>query len=575
MACFPRCVVSAPKLCQLIAPDTKPEAPMIRKTTAEATVDSLVAHGMDTLYALPGVHNDHLFDAVQQSGGRMRVLHPRHEQTAAYMALGAALATGRPQPCAMVPGPGVLNASAALLTAYGTGAPVLALAGQIPSDAIDRGWGHLHELHDQLGLLGHFTKYAARINAAAEAPGLVAAALQAAISGRSRPVALECAVDVWGRPGMAPDTPPLPRITPPVDPQAVAQAAALLAQAERPIIVAGGGALDAGPELLALAELLQAPVLTYRRGRGAIPTTHPLAVSLPVGHLLWRHADAVLAVGTRMHLAQSNWGTDSAMKIIRLDIDPEEANRFRRPDCAILADAAEGLRALTLALSGLAPRAARQDVAEHQAWFAERLSRQEPQMGFLRAIRAALPEDGVVVEDVTQVGFVGRLAFPVDGPRRYISPGYQDNLGWGYGTALGVQAALPGRAVVALSGDGGFMYQAAELATAMRHNLPVVAVVFDDGTFGNVKRIQAERFGNRLIAHDLANPDFVAFAKSFGMAAHGVGTACELQDALAQALASRAPALIAVRVGEMPSPWDMLALPRVRGFEEAWRPALP
>jgi acetolactate synthase-1/2/3 large subunit len=196
-------------------------------------------------------------------------------------------------------------------------------------------------------------------------------------------------------------------------------------------------------------------------------------------------------------------------------------------------------------------------------------------MGFLRAIRAALPEDGVVVEDVTQVGFMGRLAFDVAAPRRYISPGYQDNLGWGYGTALGVQAALPDRAVVALCGDGGFMYQAQELASAAHHRLPLVAVVFDDSSFGNVRRIQAERFGNRIIAADLTNPDFVRFAESFGVAAWRARTAAELERALGEALAARAPALIHVPVGEMPSPWDMLALPRVRGFEDGWRRNLP
>jgi len=199
----------------------------------------------------------------------------------------------------------------------------------------------------------------------------------------------------------------------------------------------------------------------------------------------------------------------------------------------------------------------------------------QPQMDFLRAIRAALPEDGIVIEDVTQLGFVGRLAFPVSAPRRYISPGYQDNLGWAYGAALGAQAALPGRAVVAMCGDGGFMYQAAELATAVRHKLPVVAIVVDDGAFGNVKRIQAERFGNRLIAWDLANPDFVRFGESFGARAWRAETPAALQRALTEALAERAPALIHVPVGEMPSPWDMLVLPRVRGFQDAWRVPLP
>ncbi len=549
---------------------------MARQTTAEATMEALLAHGIDTLYALPGIHNDHLFDAVARSEGRMRLLHPRHEQAAGYMALGAALATGRAQAFAVVPGPGILNASAAMLTGYGTGAPMLALVGQIPSDTIDRGWGQLHELPDQLGLMRHFTKHVARIGGPADAPGLVAEAVRAALSGRARPVALECAIDTWGRVGEVQSTAPLPVVAPPVDAEAVAQAAELLARAERPLILVGGGALGAGAEILALAERLGAAVGTYRRGRGVVPTTHALAVSLPVSHRLWAKADVVLGVGTRMHFAQSGWGTDNAMKIIRLDIDPEEHFRFRRPDVAIQADAADGVRALLEALPvGGGSAGWRAEIAAQQDWFAGRIAQQEPQMGFLRAIRAVLPEDGVVVEDVTQVGFVGRLAYEVAAPRRYISPGYQDNLGWGYGTALGVQAALPGRAVVAVCGDGGFMYQAQELATAMHHNLPVVAVVFDDGGFGNVKRIQAERFGNRRIAADLTNPDFVAFARSFGMNAWRADTPSALGTALEAALASRAPGLIHAKVGEMPSPWDMLALGRVRGFHEAWRPNLP
>ncbi len=548
---------------------------MPRMTTAEATVDALLRHGIDTLFALPGVHNDHLFDAVHATAGRLRALHPRHEQTSAYMALGAALATGRPQAYAAVPGPGILNTASALLTAYGTGAPVLAIAGQIPSDAIDRGWGHLHELPDQLGLLRHMVKWAARIPSAAEAPGLVAEAMRAALSGRTGPVALECAIDIWGRPGQAIPVAPLPPFRPEPDPDAVTQAAKLLGAAERPIIIAGGGALDAGPELLAVAELLQAPVVTYRRGRGAVPTAHPLAAALPVGQRLWPQADAVLGVGTRLHFAQSVWGTDPDLKIVRIDIDAEEISRFRRPDAAVQADAAAGLRALLAALPAHnRVRPPREDVAAAQAWFAARMARQEPQMGFLRALRAALPEEGVVVEDVTQVGFCGRLAFPVAGPRRYISPGYQDNLGWGYGAALGVQAALPDRAVVAVCGDGGFMYQAQELATAMRHGLPVVAVVFDDNAFGNVRRIQAEHFGNRLIASDLANPDFFAFARSFGANAFRAGDAASLEAALREALAARAPALVHVKVGEMPSPWDMLSPRRVRGHE-GWRPSMP
>src|ERR1700733_66603 len=197
---------------------------MPRMTTAEAVIATLLAHGIDTLFALPGVHNDHLFDAAHKALDRIKVIHPRHEQTAAYMALGAALVTGKPQAFAVVPGPGILNASAALLLARAMGAPVIALVGQIPSFAIDQGHGHLHEIHDQAGLLRHITKYAARIRAPHEAPALVADAIRIACGGRQRPVALECAIDTWGMTGAVefPDitAPPVP----PVDAEAVARA---------------------------------------------------------------------------------------------------------------------------------------------------------------------------------------------------------------------------------------------------------------------------------------------------------------------------------------------------------------
>jgi acetolactate synthase-1/2/3 large subunit len=252
--------------------------------------------------------------------------------------------------------------------------------------------------------------------------------------------------------------------------------------------------------------------------------------------------------------------------VVRIDIDPDEPARFRHPEVALVGDAAIVLRALLDALPAhnrARDRAA--EIAGVRTWFDGRIGRLGPQLGFLNAIRAALPEDGIFVEDVTQMGFAGRLAFPVEAPRLYLSPGYQDNLGWGFGVALGAQAALPGRRVVLVSGDGGFLYQAQEFATAMHHNLPVVAVVFDDGAFGNVRRIQKEQYGNRLIASDLTNPDFVKFAESFGAGAYRATTPEALEAALRDAFAAGKPALIHVPVGEMPSPWDMILLPRVRG----------
>ncbi len=537
-------------------------------TAAEAVVESLLRHGIDTVYGLPGLHNDPLFDAFHGAQARLRVIHPRHEQAAAYMALGAACATGKPQAFAVVPGPGFLNAGAALLTAYGMNAPVVALAGQIPQADIDRGHGHLHEIHDQRGLARHLAKHVARIRAAHEAPLRVSEALRSTAAGRAGPAVLECAIDVSGQKGAVvfPEM-PAPAEQPPIDEDAAESAARILGAAKRPLIVVGGGAQDAGPEVAALAELLEAPVVAYRRGQGVLPATHRLSVALPIAHRLWAESDAVLAIGTRLYMQQSQWGVDQDLKIVRIDSDPEAPERFLKPAAALLGEAADAARALLARLPAHnRRRAARtEELQAQRAWLAGRLARLEPQLGFLKAIRAALPEDGIFVDEVTQVGFVSRLAFPVLKPRTFLSPGYQDNLGWGYGAALGAKAAKPGTPVVAIAGDGGFMYQAGELATAVQHRLAVVVVVFDNAGFGNVRRIQEEQYGNRTIACDLVNPDFLKLADAFGVAGFRAREPQDLESALRAALALDAPALVHVPCGAMPSPWDLILMPRVRG----------
>ncbi len=542
--------------------------PTFTMTTAEAVVETLLRHGIDTVYGLPGLHNDPLFDAFFTFKDRLRVIHTRHEQASAYMALGAALVTGKPQVFAVVPGPGLLNASAALLTASGMNAPVLALVGQIPREDIDRGLGHLHEIPDQPGLARHFSKFAARINAPHEAPFTVTDALRHACSGRQGPVVVECAMDTWARrsevtfPVMPADC-----LRPQVDEDAATEAATILGGSARPLIVVGGGALGASTEIVALAEMLEAPVVAYRRGQGVMPATHRLHINLPIAHRLWSEVDCVLAIGTRMLYQEAQWGLDDHLKVVRIDIDPAEPARYKAPAVALVGDAAEYSSALLRRLPAFngerVPRDA--DLAPHRAWLTDRLRLLEPQVGFLRAMRAALPENGIFVDEVTQVGFASRLAFPVLAPRTYFSPGYQDTLGWGYGAALGIKAARPDLPVLAIAGDGGFMYQVGEMATAVQHDIAVVVVVFDNRQFGNVHLIQAQSFGGRHIACDLQNPDFVTLAQSFGAAAFRATSPHELEDAVGEALALNRPALIHVPCGPMPSPWDMILMPRVRG----------
>jgi acetolactate synthase-1/2/3 large subunit len=542
-------------------------ATRIDMSTAQAVVAGLIAHGLDALYALPGVHNDDFFDALHGASDKINVIHTRHEQGAAYMALGAALATGRPQAYSVVPGPGLLNSGAALLTAYSMNAQVLALIGQIPDSAIGKRLGHLHEIWDQAGIISRLTDFSARIKRPADAGPLVAKAFRAMASGRRGPAALECAIDVWGNHDKVTAIAPLPLREKPVDDDALRKAAKILGKAERVLIVCGGGAQDASSEVTQLSAMLQAPVLGYRRGRGVLDSRDPLSVTLPLGRELWGEADAVLAVGTRLLYAQNLWGVDKALKIVRVTSDPDESARLYKPDAALVGGAANVLKKLLAELPRHNRRRAsrRPELEERQSKWRQRLTKLAPQLAFVDAIRAELPEDGIFVDDVTQVGFVARIALPVYKPRSFLSPGFQDNLGWGYASALGAQHARPDVPVVSINGDGGFLYTASELATAMRHRIPLVAIVFADGAYGNVRRIQQERYGNRLIASDLTNPDFVRFAESFGAAAERARDPGQLKAALKRAIARREPSLIEVPVGPLPSPWEFIHMPRIRG----------
>ena len=540
---------------------------MARMTGGGALVEMLRRHGVDTLFALPGVQNDALFVALYDAGEAMRVIHPRHEQAAAYMAFGYARASGKPGAYAVVPGPGVLNTTAALATAYATNAPVLCISGQIPSNLIGRGFGLLHEVPDQLAILKGLTKWAARIDHPSETGKRVNEAFRQLADGRPRPVALEMPLDIMALESeiALPDPEPaLPAPSP--DEELIAQAAKLLVGAKQPLIYIGSGAADAGAEVLALAERLQAPVTTYTGGKGIVSDRHYLAQNLLAGHELWRTADVVLAVGTRFNQPQTRWGLDNEVKVIRIDLDPIEITRVARPAIGIVAAAKQALAALDKALGAHERPSRQRDLEELKAKTQTRLEeRLGPQCEYLAAIRAELPDDGIYVEDLTQVGYVGRLAFPVYRPRTYIHSGYQGTLGHCYATALGAKVACPDKPVVSISGDGGFMYNVQELATAALHGIDVVAIVFADGAYGNVRRMQKNDYGNKLIAVDLLNPNFPKMADSYGIAGVRATSPDELRRELAAALNRRGPSLIEVPVGEMPDPWPTLVMPRVRG----------
>lgn len=538
-------------------------------TVAGLVVDSLVANGIDQLYCLPGVQNDDFFDALYDHRHILNPVHTRHEQGAAYMALGAALATGKPQAFSIVPGPGFLNGCAALATAYSLNAPLLALIGQIPSRAIGKGFGLLHEIPDQLAILRGLTKHAERLVDGKDASALLNSAFSDLTNGRPGPVGIEVPVDVWNHP--IGDTSPKPKAggsSPIPDLAKLDEAATILSSAERPLIVVGGGAQDCSIYVTRLAETLSAPVMAFRNGHGVMSSRNRLSITAPVGHRLWQDCDVVIGIGTRLQTQQMQWGVDDAMKIIHIDINPAEIGRINKPAVGICADASDAVPALLDALgSDMADRSdwlntIDQAKADFATLCQERLG---PQLSWINAIRAELPDNGIFVDELTQIGYVSRFAFPTYKPRTFLSTGYQGTLGWGFATALGAAHARRDVPVVSISGDGGALFTIGEMATAVHHEIPLTLIVFNDNAFGNVRRFQIENYNNRPIASDLTSPDFVKLAESFGARGMRATSPEELREHLAVAIKSDGPTLIEVPVGDFPSPWEFIMMPKVRG----------
>jgi len=532
-------------------------------TGGEALVRGLETHGVDTVFGIPGAQIYGLFDALQKSSGTIRTYGARHEQGCAYMAYGYAKATGRPGVFSVVPGPGILNTGAGLLTALGSTAPVLCLTGEVPSDFMGRQRMHLHEMRDQLGALRHMTKWAERVDHPSQAPWMVARAFQEMQSGRQGPVALEAPWEFFTRKAPAPGVAPLPLAPKPEpDPTWVAEAAKLLAGAKAPMIFVGGGALHASESITALAEALEAPVVPLRSGKGIVGEDHPLGFNMGSGGMLWPKTDVAVVIGTRFELLDIRWRWRPAgVKLIRIDIDPAEVRRLK-VDVSIVADSDDGARALLAALpaAGHGKLGRMEALAEAKLAAARAIDEIQPQVDYLKAIRDVLPKDGFFVEEISQMGFTAWYGFPTYLPRTYVTGGHQGALGFGFPTALGVKAAFPDRPVVSVTGDGGFMFGVQELATAVQYGINLVTIVFNNRSFGNVRRDQMQGFDGRLIGSDLTNPDFVKLAEAFGMAGKRVNNPADLKTVLAEALAADAPYLIEVDqpAGVETSPWKFI-----------------
>lgn len=535
-------------------------------TVASRILDALQSLGIDRLYCLPGTQNNDFFDALYDRQHEIRPVVTRHEQGAAYMALGAAMATGRPQACCVVPGPGLLNAAAAMATAWAVNAPLLMIVGQTAAQTYGQQLGELHEIPDQLSILKQLSKHADRIVSGADAMAQITRAVSMLTTGRPRPVALEVPLDVWKAraPALLQEivVSPISRS----ESGYIARAAEMIGAAKRPLIVVGSGARAGRADVLALAEAISAPVMSNRAGRGVVSAHHPKSVVENAARAVWARADLVVGLGTRLGSRLAIWGRDESLRSVHIDIDPAELRRGDPADLGIAADLADALPALMAALPTQPTRTDWEAEAamlkrEEEALAKEALA---PLWSWLQVIRAALPEDGIYVNDLTQVGYAADAMYPVLSPRTFLSSGFQGTLGWGFAAGLG--AALTVSApVIAVTGDGGVMFTIQELATAKRYRIPLTTIVFTDNAFGNVKRSQIQLFNGRLVAWDLVNPDFVALARSFDVHSGRAQTPEALSGLLAEAITSREPWLIEVPVGELPSPWPFMWPRRLRG----------
>ena len=533
---------------------------MPKMTGGQALAKSLYREGVRVIFGLPGVQLYHLLDALYDEPG-IRFITTRHEQATSYMADGYARAGGGIGTALVVPGPGLQNASAGIGTAYAASSPILVISGQIERDLIGVERGMLHEVNDQMDTIRPVTKWAARILKPQDVPATVQEAFRQLKTGRPRPVEIEIPPETLAEEAdIALLEPALP-LRPAASAEQIERGAEVLRHAQQLLIIAGGGVIasKASAALQTLAEFLHAPVLTTAEGKGALSDRHPLALGAmrlrqdPIVEYL-AQTDVVLAVGTRLAFPQ----LFSGQTVVQIDVDAAEVGRNYAPTVGLVGDAQRTLEALYTTLAATTPaRPSRQEevAALKRARRESPHANLQPLAGFLTAIRNAMPDDGIVVAGMTQVGYYSRPYYPVYQPGTFLTSSYFGNLGYAYPTALGAKVARPEAAVVAISGDGGFLFNSQELATAVAHKINAVVIVFNDNAFGNVMRDQRDRFQGRVYGAELHNPDFMKLADAYGARGARAHNAEELEAKLKEALGSNAPTLIEVPCGPMPYPY--------------------
>jgi thiamine pyrophosphate-dependent acetolactate synthase large subunit-like protein len=517
-----------------------------------AAVKTLEALGVDTVFGIPGVHTLEIYDALVDSD--INHILARHEQGAGFMADGYARASGKPGVAVIITGPGITNVATPIGEAYTDSVPVLVLSSNVERNWADRMLGHLHDLSDQLGVMAAVTKWNDRVLEVGQIPASLATAFQQMTYGRPRPTHVEIPIDILAEFDEV-NVSPAPALNPPVPNSASVDAALdLIERSNRIVIYCGGGAMhnNASASIQALAEELGAPVLMSAMGKGALSDRHPYSLgnNWERGNAvddLMKEADAVIVFGSKLGAQETDYQRmPMPERLIRVEIDQNEVLRNYGPAAPIVADAGETARAL---YSGLKQRG-----ISKQCWNADEVqqvkrqalescwgSKQQP---YVDALRNAIPDDGILVNDMTMMAYVNNRRYPVYEPRTFFFPSGYGTLGYSLPAAIGAKVACPDKTVVAIMGDGGFQYTMQELATAAQFEISLPIVIFNDSTYTAVKEEQAAEHDRRFIAVDLKNPDFVALAHAYGIEAVRAESPEALQAAIEKAAQHNGPTLI-------------------------------
>lgn len=525
-------------------------------TGGEAVIQSLLACGIDTVFGIPGMHNLALYDSLIRTPGIRHYL-PRHEQGAVFMADGFFRASGKIAAVFSTTGPGVTNCVTATYEAHASSVPVLLIVSQVRSDLIDKGKGAIHDLTNQLGLFSSITAWSERIAAVEDIPQVIVRAMETFRTEHPRPVVVEIPMDVLEQKGEVAIPSGVAFSPPSGDPEGIREAADMLEGASRPVIYAGAGVMtaDACAVLRDVAELLQAPVLTGTKGKGSFPEDHPLAlcthgVEEPAQGLL-QNCDVALAVGTRLgQLSTGGWKLPLPKALIQVDIDPASIGKTYPVQLGIVGDAGRVLEALLRELRSrgiAAPPSPVEELAQirreiHEDWH----SFAEAEMTLVDAIRSALSPETVVSCDLTIASYWARKFFKVLRPRTFLYPMGSHTLGYAFPAALGAKLAAPDRPVVAVCGDGGFLFSCQELSTAAKYGIKVTVLLVNDDRFGIIEYLQDTKMG-RHGEVDLVNPDFPMLAQAFGLRGSRVASLEQVPDALAEAQAADRTSLLEVR----------------------------